>query len=304
MSEFRFGIEGAKTFLEIESDPAVSDPRARLQARMVRSSPFFGTRDVTRAVHVVAEGRAEAEKLGDLRMAAASSANVGFFMAELGAFAQAESALRDAVVRAERLGSENTVALALHNLAWVLTVLGRADEGVIAGERAVAWYAKHKIARLEGATRLHLVDAHLARRQIALAEEQALLAMDLLRPFLRLFCDAHALLASTRFAQGRLAEAIALTRQGCARDVHAPGTHAGVGVRNYAVLVEMLEANGDRDEARETVVRGVAILLDRVTSFADVNYRRSFLGVAAHVYLRARAREWGVDTSALDSFAR
>ena len=72
--------------------------------------------------------------------------------AQLGAFPEAEEALRRALVSAERMGLATVAALARHNLGGVLAALGRLEEARAAEEHAIVSLSPELFLRRQGRT--------------------------------------------------------------------------------------------------------------------------------------------------------
>ena len=70
------------------------------------------------------------ERAGDLRNTCVQRGNVGYACLEIGAYAEAERALRDALDQATRLGLANVAATVQHNLGRALMMRGALDEAL------------------------------------------------------------------------------------------------------------------------------------------------------------------------------
>ena len=213
------------------------------------------------------------ERGGDPRGACTTLSNIGYTLASLGAYAEAEEALRGAHESAERMGLGTIAPLALHNLGGVLHRLGRIDEARTVEEQAVLAFERARDPRLEGASRVYLSRILLAAGDAAGAEAEARLVAESAASPAPLRAGAFAALAEALLVDGRLDEALAASSE-------AWTMLASLGsVEDFETLIglvhaEVLFAAGDLAAARATV--------------ADL--RRRILARAARLGERARAR--------------
>src|SRR5262249_8513535 len=120
------------------------------------------------------------ERSGNLRGISSARGNVGFLYIELGAYAEAEVALREALAAAERMGLRHGVVAAQQNLGLVL-----ARKGALAEARAIEvevadTFRGQGDRRMEGISRVYLAqiltlagDLDAARREAESAVELA-----------------------------------------------------------------------------------------------------------------------------------
>ncbi|HVZ75247.1 MAG TPA: protein kinase, partial [Polyangia bacterium] len=121
------------------------------------------------------------EQVGDLRNGCSTRANLGYMYAELGDFARAEGALRQALAEAERMGLHEVAAAAQHNLGRVLGLRGQPDEAARLERAAIGAFAKQGEPRLEGVARTYLSEILASGGDFAGAEREAALAVETLR---------------------------------------------------------------------------------------------------------------------------
>jgi tetratricopeptide (TPR) repeat protein len=245
---------------------------ARILAEIDRIAAGAGAVDptVTARIHVVravqadlagdaetALARHEAalhgyESGGDRRGACTTLSNIGYILASMGAYAEAEEALRGAHESAERMGLGTIAPLALHNLGGVLHRLGRLVEARAAETEAVLAFERAKDPRLEGASRIYLSRILLTAGDAAgaVAEARRTAEAPATPPPLR--AGALAALGQALLRQGHVAEALAaaseaqtmLTALGAVEDFDAV-----IGL----VHAEALHASGDVAGARAAI---------------------------------------------------
>jgi len=232
------------------------------------------------------------EQAGDLRGACLTLSNVGFVRAALGAFPEAEEALRRALVSAERMGLATVAALARHNLGGVLAVLGRLDEARDAEARAITAFRAVADPRLEGASRIYLSRILLASGDVAGAEAEARLVAESPASPAPLRAGAFAALAEALRAAGRVEEALT-DASDAARVLASLGS-----VEDFECLIglahaEALAASGRHEEARAAIAAAGGRLLARAARLGEP-VRSRFLGaVPDNARILALAEAWG-----------
>jgi eukaryotic-like serine/threonine-protein kinase len=147
-------------------------------------------------------------RAGDLRGACTQRINLGYASLEMGAFKEAEDALRDATLAAERMGLLNLVAVAKHNLGRAVAHRGAFGLAAQIETEAVSMFEAQGDLRMSGASRMYLAQVYAAEREYAAAAREARLAVAQLErsPPVRVY--ALATLASVLLDQGELGEAL------------------------------------------------------------------------------------------------
>ncbi len=233
-------------------------------------------------------------EVGDVRMALEQSISIGSVQMELGAHAESEQTLREALADAERLGLPHALAGAQHNLGLSLAHLGQFDEAVRLEQRALEAF-RDRDQRLAGGAELALAMIHLLSGDAARADQAASRALEVLRTAAPpLVPAALATLSRSRLllgdVQGALAASTEADRWLATQGSVEFGEHAIV--RAHA---EALAASGRQAEAREVVARALAGLKRDADKLGDAALAQSFLErVPDNIRLRALAREWGV----------
>jgi eukaryotic-like serine/threonine-protein kinase len=231
-------------------------------------------------------GRSEAaaswfEKAGDLRSVANARVFLGFALVEVGAYREAEAALRDALASAQRMGLHNVVATSLNNLGMALARLGHLDEALAAESEAIRQAAAQGDRRIEGASRHYLAVIHLAQGDLARADAEAVAAAEMLRVAPPVRAHALATLAEVRLAQHRVDEALAAAREAMALLEQLGGIEEGeASVR--LLHAEALHAAGNEDEARRAIAAAIARLEQRTAKIREPRWRESFVKNVPH----------------------
>jgi tetratricopeptide (TPR) repeat protein len=227
----------------------------------------------------LAECQAAAERFeeaGDLRSVSNARVNLGFAYMELGGFREAERALRDALAAAERMGLHNVVATAKNNLGLALARLGELEEAQRIETQAIeASLAQHD-RRMEGASRHYLASILAERGDVALAEEEAMRAAEMLEVAPPLRAHALATLAHIRLARGNAVGARAAAEEALTLLESLGGIEEGESLVRL-VHAEALRACGEEVRAREAIVKARGRLHDRAAKIKDATLRASFL---------------------------
>ena len=230
--------------------------------------------------------------VGALRHACQQRGYVGYDELMLGAYAQAEISLREAIAIAERMGLHQVTAQAQHNLGLVLARLGRLDEARevettamrsldAQGNRRLALTARNYLALIE-------IDAGNFARAIEYVSDAIATGGDMqsaLSPYYatastacRLAGDAAGALAHARRAleliaiHGRPEEGEAAIRLAYAHALHATGAH---------------------DDAARAIGDAEKQLLETAAKIQDARWRASFLeAIPENAETLALARAW------------
>ncbi|MEZ4299208.1 MAG: tetratricopeptide repeat protein [Polyangiaceae bacterium] len=211
---------------------------------------------------------------------------------ELGEYAEAERALREALDIAHRYRLAGLIAFAKHNLGLALGRQGRLDEGRRLEEEAVHAYRAEGNRRLEGGSRIYLATILAAAGDLTAAEEQAQEAIALSAAHPPVHAHALATLADIWLLLGR------------ARDAFQPAEEAlrllediG-GIEDGEALVRLVHAValgqlGHHPAARTAIAKARDRLLARADKIASPIWRTSFLTrVPENARTLTLARQW------------
>jgi serine/threonine protein kinase/tetratricopeptide (TPR) repeat protein len=252
----------------------VRDPRILARIYQTRSSRSMFTGDS--GAYVVSE-RAAAhafEEAGDLRLACMQHGHVGYAYLEIGAYADAERWLRQALDGGTRMGLSNVVATAKHNLGRALQHQGRFDEAVAIETAAIEAFAAQGDRRLEAASRSYLSGILASRGDLTSAEALLRQALQTVQAASR---PAHlADLASVLLRQRRAGEAMIAAREAHDLFESLGGVEEGES-QIRLMLAEALNAMGDDAAARVAIDRARQRLMARAEKISDPSWRASFL---------------------------
>jgi tetratricopeptide (TPR) repeat protein len=215
------------------------------------------------------------DRAGDLRNACVARMGFGYGTLEVGAFPEAERALRAAVEMAERLGIQTTVAASKHNLGLVLALLGSFPEAEALEREALAMFEAQGDVRFAGATRNYLgrILSLAGRRAEAEAVLRETLSAPALNPAVR--ANALAMLVPVLLPE-RPAEALAAAREAIGVVEALGGIEAGEALIRLA-YTEALLANGKAEAGAESAAVARERLLERAARIRDPRWRESFL---------------------------
>ncbi len=218
------------------------------------------------------------EQAGDLRSMANSRVHLGFAYIEVGGWAEAEVALRDALASARRMGLFNVVATALNNLGIALARLGQLDEALKVESEAAHLAAGQGDQRIAGASHHYLALIHMLRAELPQAEAEAHIAAEMLRVAPPLRAHALATFAQVRLAQRRADDALRLAREAKQLLDDLGGIEEGEASVRLS-HAEALHASGEIDEARSAITLAAARVDERARKIRDPRWRKSYLEV-------------------------
>jgi hypothetical protein len=213
---------------------------------------------------------------GDLRNACTQKVNAGYAHMELGAWADAERVLREALGVAERMMLSNLIAASKHNLGLALARNGSPESGRQVEEEAAAAYRAQGDPRMEGSCRIYLALVAADAGDAAAAEREARAAVEILDGAPPARAQALAVLARALLVLGRAAEAHDAAVEAAALLESLGGIDEGEALVRLA-LVETLESVGKRDEAGAALAIARDRLLARAERIENAALRASFL---------------------------
>jgi tRNA A-37 threonylcarbamoyl transferase component Bud32/tetratricopeptide (TPR) repeat protein len=242
----------------------------------------------------LADAAAESfETAGDLRNACLQRVSVGYAFNEIGAYADAERALRGALSVAERLGLDNAVGTARAQLGRTLWRRGSLVEARAELVKAVEVLRAQKNMRLAAVATRYLAGVLVEQGELEGAEREARAAVEALSSVNAMLGDALAMLSDVQRRRGQQAEALETARRamGC---LEAAGKTAIGEAAIRLAFAEALEASGDRAAAREAIASATERLQARARTLGDAELRQGFLGdVVEHVRTQQLAQSWG-----------
>jgi tetratricopeptide (TPR) repeat protein len=282
----------------LEAELAAPEPATRAWIDNARSWEAMYAGDAGRCLEIDRRVVDSFAAVGDLRNACLQRASVAYDMLVLGADRDAEIALREIIVTAERMGLKVVVAMAKHNLGLALARLGQLDEARRLENEAVARLEEQANWRLAGAARAYLAQILLLAGDAEGARLEAMRSAEVLRVAPPAKVQALATLGEALLALGRSGEALAAARE--ARqlmdelgEIEEGEAHARL------VFAEALAAVGD-PAAKPELAAARASLLARADKIGDAAWRESFLyRVPENARTLRLAEEWGLGASSV-----
>lgn len=245
--------------------------------------------DVSAARDGFAEAMTQYASLGDERRAAANEVNLADRFNRVGAYGDAERALREALARCRRVGHRAMETYALLNLGWALIGQGRAGDALdVLGQADVIANANHD-ARVTAMIRVYRAHALAARGDAASAVDEARRAAEAAAALKHAELEAIALgtAAHAELRRGDPAAALLLAER--ADEIRRTVGSMEEGEADiFLARAEALAAVGRAREAEAVRGAGAARLQDLASRIADPDWRRRFLrDVPAHAALTA-----------------
>ena len=289
-----------------------SEAAARIIARIDEAEPLVAADDpgVMAVIHRMRANRAVSrgdpaeyllglesaiacfERAGDARNACNALANAGHASMELGAYAEAERMLRDAMTTAARLGLSTVAAAARHNLGLAQMRQGAVEAGLVTESEAVEALCAQGERRLEAASRMYLAMILARAGRLDEAEQEAGRAVELTESIYGLRAGALAVLGSVRLERGEAAGALAAAAEAMAILERLGGLEEGESLSRL-IHAEALHATGDVAAARAAITAARERLLERAERISDRDRRASFLErVPENARILGLAGEW------------
>jgi tetratricopeptide (TPR) repeat protein len=270
------------------SDPAIAGWVLEARAVSAGSAGDPGAR--VRLADAAAESF---EAAGDLRNACLQRVSVGYAYNEIGAYEEAERAVRGAIAAAERLGLDNAVATARAQLGRALSRVGKLDEAADELPKAIDALRAQKNLRLAAVATRYLARVLALRGDLEGAERDARAAVDGLTGATAMVGDALAMLSVAQRQRGALGEALETAKRAMAALEAAGKTATGEAAVRLA-HAEALDASGDHEGARAAIVAARDRVLARAATLHDADLRRRFLeNIEENARTIELARSWG-----------
>jgi tetratricopeptide (TPR) repeat protein len=237
---------------------------------------------------------AQSTRAGDLRGGCVELGNLGYAYLEIGAYAEAERALADALATATRLGLPLVVATAQQNLGLVLARRGDAEQGARLETTSAVAFERQNDLRRAGCSFLYLALIEVARDGLDAAEDAARRALEMLAQNPPLRCNALAVLAQIQLARGDEAPAIEAAAQAYEL-LGALGSIDEGETRVRLVHAEALRAAGLADASCAALREALDRLLARAGKIPEGPRRDAFLrAIPENARTIELARAWRV----------
>jgi eukaryotic-like serine/threonine-protein kinase len=256
--------------------PSTPDPWAKARVLVAVATRALVLGDFGRHQDLTAEAIEQFTAAGDLRLACRTRVPLGYGHIQLGAYAEAEQKLREAIVLAERLGLPPVIAYAKHNLGFALARRGALEEARAVEIEAVQRCTEHRNTRLAEGSRVYLALIMAEMGDIEAAEQEATTAVEALSGVPPAQVFAFAIRATIRLSRGNTGEALA-----DARKAHQMLTALGGIDESEAVVrlayAEALYAEGDIAAAKAAIGEARAWVLERAEKLTAPGLKAQFL---------------------------
>lgn len=283
---------------ELERRTIAIDPEVLASVHRARALRALFAGDAGTSVMEFEAAAQRFEEVGDYRNACVQRINVGSCTNELGDWARSESALRDALANAERMGLVPLVSQAKLNLGLALARRGQLNEALTVEREALTMFARQGIRRLEGGARLYLAIIRLASGNIDAAEREVVAAIELLANHGPVRAHAYAVLAQIALVRGDPRTALEPANEGVRILDALGGIEEGESLVRL-VWAESLASVGPETDARQAISIAYRRLVERAEKIRDATWRQWFLEVVPeNVRTRELATAWGCAAAA------
>ena len=217
-------------------------------------------------------------ELGDVRRSASAETNLADTYNRVGAYVDAERALRVAVESCRRVGHRIMEGFAFANLGYALSMQGRTTEALEAFDTGDRIASAVRQPRLAIALRVYRARALIRDEPSDEAVRQAEWAADEARraemPALCATALATAALAWLEHGNATMSLALARRAMELRDDL---GSIEEDEAEIFVAYARALEANGEHDKAHDVAARGRARIEELAARIADPDWRRRFL---------------------------
>ncbi len=273
------------------TDQDKNDPALRARILSARGSGASCQGDVAGYYQNALQVIEQAELAGDARSANIARVNVGFALAKLGAYEEAERKL----VRAKAYFSEHILPAAsiavLGNLGHIAQQTGRLDAARKWLEACITIATDVGDRRQQGTARACLALVHDAGGHLDPAEAQARRAVEMLEHYPPTLSYALAALATVMLHRGRLDDALAPAERATTLLASKGSAELGTSLARL-VYAEVLLARREGVAARRAIVAARDDLLRRNELIGDPERQKSFLATRENVRILALADQW------------
>jgi eukaryotic-like serine/threonine-protein kinase len=237
---------------------------------------------------------AQSELVGDRRIGCVQRGNLGYAYLEIGAHAEAERTLTEALATATRLGLPLVVATAQQNLGLVLGRRGAFDDALRLERASIAAFEAQSDFRRCGASLMYLALIEIARGTLEDAEISARRAVQIAARMEPLRCNALGVLARIELARGQVERAVATAGEAHALLTKLVRIDEGESLVRL-VHTEALHASGQVEPARAALAVALDRLHARAARIQDDARRAGFLeAIPDNARTVELARAWGI----------
>lgn len=216
--------------------------------------------------------------IGDLQRISTSQSNLADTNNRIGAYEEAETALREALTSCRRIGNRVVEGYALANLGYALTGLDRIDEALEVFDDALALANELVRPRLALAIRLYRLRAEFHRGDpLGVAAEARRVAQEAREAGTPSIEASARAVASRAALAGDDAETAKEDAERAMEVRDSVGTMEEDEAEIFVALAEALRALGEHERAREIVARGASRLEFLAGRIEDADWRARFL---------------------------
>lgn len=269
------------------------DPLSAAHVYRARAYRALVAGDTAAALSMYNVAIAGFEQAGDVRAACRHLVSAGAACLELGAYAEAERALADALASAERMGLSGVAASAWLNLGMLQARTGSLEESLSRADAALAAFKAQSDRRMEAIAHLYRGLFLVMRGDLARAEHEvdATLAVAPEGAPIKVF--ALGVRARLRLLRGENSQAEAPARESHRMLEALGGVEEG---EAYVRLTyaEALDAIGERERAKRAIATARVRLLERAAMIRDPAWKEFFLEkIPENARTVELAKEWG-----------
>ncbi|UQA62607.1 serine/threonine-protein kinase PknK [Polyangium aurulentum] len=257
---------------------SLRDPSVRARIYEAYAIGAFMGGDPAGAVQLWEQACASFTEIGDVRSIGALRSNQGVALNAMGAYAEAEAALRAALEASEPLGIATNVCAALQNLGFTLVHMGRLDEAQSLLLRSIREALLQRNYRLEAGARIYMAVAGLYAGKLDLAEPEARAAAEALGE-MPLQAYALGVLSMIELLRGRLESAEQASEQGMKVLAACGGAIEEGEAMLRLAYAETLVARGDAEGAGRALFIARRRIEERAMRISKPEWRQSFLDV-------------------------
>jgi ATP/maltotriose-dependent transcriptional regulator MalT len=216
------------------------------------------------------------EEAGDVRAACRHLVSAAAACIELGAYTDAERALRDALRSAERMGLSGVAASGGHHMAMLLARQGDTRTAIARADAAIDAFVAQGDRRMEASARLYRAIFLTMAEELTTAEREAISAIEAGGPNTPIGAYGYAVLGRIHLDAGRPDRAESPAREAMRLLDTLGGVEEG---ESYLRLTfaETRLATGDHDGARDAIATARVRILERAAMIHDPAWKDSFL---------------------------
>lgn len=253
-----------------------ASPLAAARCHFARATRGMVAGDLAKMLEHAREAVTAFDLAGDQRSAALMRSNLAFAYMEIGAYRQAEDALRSVAPVAERLGVPMVIALTKQNLGLALARRGELEEARSLEGASLALFRANGYQRAEGTCCIYMAMILALAGDLPGALAQARDALAVLQDIPPLRAFAFGALAQALLDSGDIDAALeaASSAMDLLRELGSLDEGEAL-VR--LVYARALRRRADVEAAREVIATAREILLSRAAKISDIAWRESFL---------------------------